>query len=73
MEAYPYTLSRQPAPKAARKIFAVKALLKPLCLSASGVLPSSHVFSYKTRNTSVVKAINNGDTCVVGFGVKLTV
>lgn len=72
-EAFPYTHSRQPTSKAVRKTTAVKALLKPLCLSTSGFLSFSLVFSYKAKNTSAVKAINNGDNCVAGLGVKLTV
>ena len=39
----------------------MKALLKLLCLSAIGFLSFSCVFSYKAKNTSAVKAINNRD------------
>ena len=57
--------------QAARKTSAVKALLKPWSLSASGFL--SCIFSYKAKNALAVKAINNGDNYAAGFGVKLTV
>lgn len=51
----------------------MKALFKHSHLSARGLLSFSQVFSDKAKNSSAMKAINNGVNCVVGFGVILTV